>query len=108
MLESEFFRRADLASSTLTSHNSLRGDPTSKRLKQLEERLFIVWGNLLEIKKDLVPRGVSFPLPPGDERLQNRPFVVCIEEYGARVPKCDKWPEGWQRTFKMAKTVIHD
>ena len=70
--------------------------------------MFIVWGNLLEIKKKLTPRGVSFPLPSGDKRLQNRPFEVCIEEFGAKVPQSEKWPEGWQRMFKMTKTVIHD
>lgn len=84
----------------------LRTDPTGMHMKVLEEKLFIVWGNLLEIKKELGPKGVTFPLPSGDKRLSNVAFDVCIEEYGAKVPRSEKWPEGWQRMFRMAKTTI--
>lgn len=81
-------------------------DPHGAIIKKLEEKLFILWGNLFELKKELLPKGVKFPLPNGDERLQNKPFECCIEEYGAKVPPSPMWPKGYQRMFKIAATTI--
>jgi hypothetical protein len=86
---------------------SLR-NPKSQTLNKLEEKLFILWGNLLEAKKELEPKGNKFPLSSGDERLQNTPFECCIEEYGAQVPKSPRWPYGFQRMHKMCHTTIMD
>lgn len=75
-------------------------------LKQIEEKLFLLWGNLLEIKIDLRLRGNDLPLPPGDNRLKNLPFDCCIEEYGHEVPIVDSNPEGYQRMHHLAQTFI--
>jgi hypothetical protein len=83
-------------------------DVRGNNVKKLEEKLFILWGNLLELKKELSPNGVSFPLPAGSKTLQNKPFECCIEEYGARVIPSPRWPAGWQRMYKLASTVIMD
>jgi len=77
-------------------------------LKKLEEKLFILWGNLLELKTELRDRGGDLPLPPGDNRLQNKPFDCLIEEYGHEVRMSDKHPEGYQRMHKLAQTRIMD
>ncbi|KAF1994349.1 hypothetical protein P154DRAFT_567420 [Amniculicola lignicola CBS 123094] len=84
----------------------LRDPLSSATLSQLEEKLFILWGNLLEQKKELMPKGVKFPLPSGDSRLQNLPFECCLEEYGVEVTPSDEWPQGWQRMHKMFGTSI--
>jgi len=75
-------------------------------MRQLEDKLFILWGNLLELKKDLGPKGIRFPLPSGDPRLQNMPFECCVEEYGSKVPVSSQWPQGWQRMHQPMGTVI--
>jgi hypothetical protein len=77
-------------------------------MTKLEEKLFILWGNLLELKKELVPKGISFPLDPGNKLLQNKAFECCIDEYGAKVPPSPRWPTGWQRMYKLTSTVIED
>ncbi|CAO2655333.1 Nn.00g103970.m01.CDS01 [Neocucurbitaria sp. VM-36] len=78
----------------------------SRVLKELEERLFILWGNLLELKTELRDQGSDLPLPPGDNRLQNKPFDCCIEEYGHEVPITDANPDGYQRMHRLAQTFI--
>ncbi|CBX96619.1 hypothetical protein IAQ61_005517 [Plenodomus lingam] len=75
-------------------------------LQQLEERLFILWGNLMELKTEMRLKGSDLPLPPGDNRLQNKPFDCCIEEYGHEVPISDLNPLGFQRMFRLVHTVI--
>lgn len=75
-------------------------------VKQLEERLFILWGNMLELKTELRDRDSDLPLPPGDNRLQNKPFDCCIEEYGHEVPITKENPAGYQRMHRLAQTFI--
>ncbi|KAI4629333.1 uncharacterized protein J4E87_003597 [Alternaria ethzedia] len=78
-----------------------------KVLKKLEEKLFILWGNLMELKTELRDRGNDLPLPPGDNRLQNKPFDACIEEYGCEVPPTkDQHQFGYQRMYRLAQTAI--
>jgi protection-of-telomeres protein 1 len=62
----------------------------------------------MELKTELRDRGTDLPLPPGDNRLQNKPFDACIEEYGAAVPTSDEHPFGYQRMFKLCLTNIQD
>lgn len=45
------------------------------------------------------------PLPPGDNRLQNKVFDACIEEYGHEV-LAEKNPTGYQRMHRLAQTRI--
>ncbi|KAF2742033.1 hypothetical protein M011DRAFT_472527 [Sporormia fimetaria CBS 119925] len=75
---------------------------------RLREKLFHLWGNLLEAKQEYKPQGVEFPLPSGDPRLRNRPFDCIIEEYGSRVDPSPQHPLGWMRMYKLASTVIMD
>ncbi|KAF2851500.1 hypothetical protein T440DRAFT_65549 [Plenodomus tracheiphilus IPT5] len=74
--------------------------------QQLEQRLFILWGNLMELKTEMRLKGSDLPLPPGDNRLQNKPFDCCIEEYGHEVPITELNPLGYQRMFRLVHTVI--
>ncbi|KAH9877896.1 hypothetical protein J1614_003113 [Plenodomus biglobosus] len=74
--------------------------------QQLEEKLFILWGNLMELKTEMRLKGSDLPLPPGDNRLQNKPFDCCIEEYGHEVPITELNPLGYQRMFRLVHTVI--
>ncbi len=75
-------------------------------LGQLREKLFILWGNLAELKDELRARSSDLPLPPGDNRLNNRPFDCIIEEYGREVPVTEEHPTGYQRLHKLAFTKI--
>lgn len=84
--------------------SSLKSD--IKTLKLLEEKMFILWGNLLELKTELRLRGTDMPLPPGDNRLQNKAFDCCIEEYGHQVDISEKSPAGYQRMHRLAATRI--
>ena len=68
--------------------------------------LFILWGNLAELKEDLRARSDDLPLPPGDNRLDNKPFDCIIEEYGLEVPVTEENPVGYQRLHKLAFTKI--
>ncbi|USP81978.1 uncharacterized protein yc1106_09252 [Curvularia clavata] len=76
-------------------------------LKQLENKLFILWGNLMELKTELRAQGKDLPLPRGDNRLQNKPFDTCIEEYGCEVPISEEHPFGYQRMHQLALTTIN-
>jgi len=69
---------------------SLRRDPTA--LNNLRERLFILWGNLEELKS----AGKLTPETPPS----SIPFECCIKEYG--VQQNDKW----LRLHRMFMTVI--
>ncbi|KAI8931985.1 hypothetical protein NX059_010881 [Plenodomus lindquistii] len=77
-------------------------------LQQLEQKLFILWGNLMELKTEMRLKDSDLPLPPGDNRLQNKPFDCCIEEYGFEVPITQLNPLGWQRMFRLVHTIIRD
>jgi hypothetical protein len=48
------------------------------------------------------------PLPPGDNRLINKPFDACIEEYGHEVHVTDQSPSGYLRLHRLAETCIMD
>ncbi|KAF2995693.1 hypothetical protein E8E13_003304 [Curvularia kusanoi] len=88
----------------LPNAKDLKAEP--KVLDQLKEKLFILWGNLAELKEELRARGTDLPLPPGDNRLDNKPFDCIIEEYGAEVPVSEEHPAGFQRLHKLALTKI--
>ncbi|KAF2466077.1 uncharacterized protein BDR25DRAFT_238065 [Lindgomyces ingoldianus] len=76
---------------------------------KLEEKLFIIWGNLFELKGAFRGTNNTLPLPCGDERLQNTPFECCVEEYGKRLAHPTPiHPQGWQRTHRLFKTQILD
>jgi protection-of-telomeres protein 1 len=63
----------------------------------------------MELKTELRDRGSDLPLPPGDNRLQNKPFDACIEEYGAEVPLTkDQHPFGYQRMYRLTQTKIQE
>jgi protection-of-telomeres protein 1 len=79
---------------------------SSQLRTKLEEKLFILWGNLLELKNELRDRGSDMPLPPGDNRLQNKVFDACIEEYGLEVHVTDANSSGYQRMHRLAQTKI--
>ncbi|KAF1352881.1 hypothetical protein EJ07DRAFT_168623 [Lizonia empirigonia] len=88
----------------LPNARDLKAEP--RALDQLKERMFLLWGNLAELKGELRARGADLPLPPGDNRLQNKPFDCCIEEYGLEVPVSEENPTGYQRLHKLALTKI--
>ncbi|KAH7377799.1 hypothetical protein BKA66DRAFT_495872 [Pyrenochaeta sp. MPI-SDFR-AT-0127] len=90
----------------LLDQNAVDLEKNPRILKQLEERLFILWGNMLELKTELRDRDSDLPLPPGDNRLQNKPFDCCIEEYGYEVPITKANPAGYQRMHRLAQTFI--
>ena len=92
----------------LTLSSLKRPQPGRRAIKQLEEKLFILWGNLFELKQELTVKGIKLPLPSGDSRLQNKPFDCCIEEYGSKVPPSVQWPQGWQRMHQPYNTLIQD
>lgn len=65
-----------------------------------------MWGNLEELKSALRARGQDLPLPPGDNRLDNKPFDCVIEEYGIECSVTEDHPFGYQRLHKLAFTTI--
>ncbi|KAK7191981.1 telomere-binding alpha subunit central domain-containing protein [Paraphaeosphaeria sporulosa] len=75
------------------------------KLCELEQKLFLLWGNLHERKLALKEKGINLPLPVGDETLalSNMPFECCVEEYG--VPVNDK---GLPYTDDEIKTLIKE
>ena len=77
-----------------------------KVLADLQVKLFILWGNLAELKDELRARSANLPLPPGDNRLDNKPFDCIIEEYGIEVPVTEEHPAGFQRLHRLAFTKI--
>ena len=76
-----------------------------KKLSELQEKLFVLWGNLHERKLALKEEGVDLPLPTVDERLKlsNMPFECCIEEYGVPVSK-----DGIPYTDEQINALIGD
>jgi protection-of-telomeres protein 1 len=74
---------------------SLRRDVVT--LKALREKLFFLWGELEEDKKN----GALADGKP----TKNKPFTCCVQEYGVR----DESQEGdWVRMHKMISTTIKD
>jgi hypothetical protein len=60
----------------------------------------------MELKTELRDRQSDLPLPPGDNRLQNKPFDVIIEEYGCEVPRTEQHPFAYQQMYKLSQTKI--
>ena len=82
----------------------LRREP--KQLANLREKLFMLWGDLEEQKKD------ATTTEHGEAQLvkaSGRPFQCYIKEYGVRVPHSegqDGTSERWQRTFRLWGATI--
>ena len=92
-------------------------------LAQLREKLFILWGNLEEMKEKRMQQSVSGEGQDiGDankvskkDSLSSLPFACCIKEYGVRC-KHKSLPDGlgcrnpdcfgWERRFAMFGTTI--
>lgn len=74
----------------------------TRALNQLKEILFILWGDLEELKSS----NAALPPHPGASRTaSSNPFECCIQEYGVAVPT----PEGgvkWQRMHRMFATTV--
>lgn len=68
--------------------------------------LFLMWGNLEELKSELRARGQDLPLPRGDNRLDHKPCDCIVEEYGVECPVTEDNPWGYQRLHKLALTKI--
>ena len=103
-------------------------------LEAFREKMFILWGNLEELKnsqKSKRSRGkrVSGQGPPPDsdddeqvvittevprDKIQNTPFECCIRQYGIKVPEQDPKRadagdgKRWQRMYGMFGTRIRD
>ncbi|KAF2126363.1 hypothetical protein P153DRAFT_76106 [Dothidotthia symphoricarpi CBS 119687] len=90
----------------LTKLNAVDLKKTPNVLERLEEIMFILWGNVFELKTELRNKGSDLPLPPGDNRLQNKPFDCNIVEYGAEVPVTDETPTGYERKHMLYGTTI--
>lgn len=110
----------------LTLSCSLRHHRT--RLEELREKLFILWGNLEELKQQHAATADTdeYWAPPKTSSL---PFQCCVKEYGvpcahpldpdamaldgpgsgSRRPGCTA-PDcfGWERRFAMFGTTIHE
>ncbi|KAL2829247.1 hypothetical protein BDW59DRAFT_38385 [Aspergillus cavernicola] len=99
---------------------NLRKNPS--RLEELRERLFLLWGDLEEKKREaLHSRNDKQPLDLGP--ISSRPFNCCIKEYGIRCshPRTSNDPDvdgststcidgdcfGWERRFGLDRTTIH-
>jgi protection of telomeres protein 1 len=84
-----------------TNGHSLRKD--KRALEELREKLFLLWGNLEELKLVQVP----LPLGPADsKKLSNRPFECCIQEYGYFNPHVHEEESNCQRLYRMCGTTI--
>ncbi|KAJ4405759.1 hypothetical protein N0V91_005066 [Didymella pomorum] len=88
----------------LPKARDLKAEP--RVLDELRETLFLLWGNLEELKSELRAVGKDLPLPAGNNRLRNKPFDCVIEEYGLECPVTDDNPFGYQRLHKLALTKI--
>ncbi|KAL6709215.1 hypothetical protein ACN47E_002031 [Coniothyrium glycines] len=92
----------------LLKQDALNLKQNPRIVQRLEEIFFLLWGNMMELKTDLMEQGKEheWPLKSGDARLQNKPFDCCIEEYGHPVPVSDANPMGYQRMHRLAQTFI--
>ncbi|KAL3495762.1 hypothetical protein BJX62DRAFT_222402 [Aspergillus germanicus] len=100
------------------SADDLRSKPTI--LDNLREKLFILWGNLHELKTKALEDGAK---SPGLSSLKSVPFNCCIKEYGVACShRCDSEKVsdygdsrvcanedcfGWERRLGLFKTTIH-
>ena len=85
---------------------SLRED--SRSLAELKERLFILWGDLEELKS----AGTMLSTASDTEkRASSNPFECCIQEYGVPILAADRsGSDGtntkWQRMHRMFGTTV--
>jgi len=107
---------------------NLRGK--EQQLNRLREKMFIVWGDLEEVKakrraaqekinerktlleKDGNANGVSTQVNDGNDSERGspnlpsqRPFTCCIKEFGSKVSRPGE-PPRWERRFRMLNTTI--
>ncbi|KAI9711747.1 MAG: hypothetical protein M1820_001892 [Bogoriella megaspora] len=81
-------------------------------LASLREKLFILWGDLQEVKEKAMHGEQVEPNESGSTgyACSSRPFECCIMEYGMPSPSAadnEMNPEkNWTRTFKMFGTTI--
>lgn len=97
----------------------------STRLDELEQKIFLLWGNLQEVKQQQAASAARDKSqgwsPP---RHSSRPFECCVKEYGVRcshpadsnamlIDGIEEQPcsqpdcFGWERRFAMFGTTIH-
>lgn len=85
---------------------SLRED--SRSLAELKEKLFILWGDLEELKS----AGTVLPAASdAKKRASSNPFECCIQEYGVPIPAADQSDSDgtgtkWQRMHRMFGTTV--
>ncbi|KAL4893457.1 hypothetical protein BDV59DRAFT_177454 [Aspergillus ambiguus] len=86
-------------------------------LAELRERLFLLWGNLEEQKRQAAEHGDNRSIGA----VSARPFVCCIQEYGvvcshrAEANDFDEYQSGcdqddclgWEQRYAMFQTTIH-
>lgn len=98
---------------SLTFTTSLRKD--ERTLSKLREKLFILWGDLEEVKTKTAPQsGITDPTATeGQESglaCSSRSFECCIMEYGIPVKEdeigSDEVAPKWLRMHKMFGTTI--
>lgn len=115
-----YFKRGWHSKSLTAGFLSLRLHP--RRLSELREKLFILWGDLEEKKRNAFLANNEAWTPIQHSSL---PFQCCVREYGVRCahpedpdamvldgyhgepcsqPDCF----GWERRFAMFGTTIHD
>ncbi|KAJ5746336.1 hypothetical protein N7520_011518 [Penicillium odoratum] len=102
-------------------------DPTdlrrdSRRLSQLREKLFLLWGNLAEQKSKGGANGVQgHPWTP-PVGIVGLPIMCCVKEYGVPCihsrdsnamvidgqPCIEEECYGWERRFSLYGTTIHE
>ncbi|CAI6341202.1 unnamed protein product [Periconia digitata] len=78
-------------------------------LHKLEEKMFIMWGNLQERKIALwKEKKIRLPLSTDDPQLQlnNLPFECCLEEYGEAVGAYGEATD-WIRRYSPFNTTIY-
>lgn len=96
------------------SRVSLKED--EEAVSQLREKLFLLWGDLEERKRE---DPENFNPDNSDVSDSTKPFACCIKEYGVKVGKRDatssseEGPEQdptllWERRFGMFGTNISD
>ncbi|KAF2138803.1 uncharacterized protein K452DRAFT_255690 [Aplosporella prunicola CBS 121167] len=75
-------------------------------LSELREKLFIMWGNLEELKS--AHEYTLDSTAPAPKPLSNSPFECCVHEYGVEAPDGDDRDPiaRWKRVFSMFGTTI--
>lgn len=95
------------------SNSSLREDEHTP--EALRNKLFLLWGNLQELKEESITRNEVFDPDRSVVSLKSLPFSCCIKEYGVRVADISVKKEqnaepsldlGWKKRFRMFGTKI--